>query len=360
MTVPASIHPAPPADIAPAPAAGSAPTTAADVGAMSAILQAAYGGPEVLRLGLAPRPTPGPGEVRVRVAAAAIDRGTWHLMTGRPYAMRVMGFGFWRPKARIAGLDLAGTIDAIGPGVTAFAVGDVVCGIGRGSFAEWSIARVEKLARVPEGLDFTSAAALPVSGITAIEVVDAARIEPGQRVLVLGASGGVGTYLVQLAKAAGAHVTGVASRAKLDLVRALGADAALDYATEDPLVGAGRGDARWDVILDVGGNRPIAALRAALTPTGCLVFVGNEQGGDVGGGLGRPLAAMVLAPFVRQRFVMAMSRERSADLARLVALVEAGRVRPVVDRVVALAEVPDALRALEAGEVRGKLAVRVR
>lgn len=353
MTVPASIHPAP-------HAAASPPIVAAEVGEMTAILQAAYGGPEVLRLGRAPRPTPGPGEVRVRVAAAAIDRGTWHLMTGRPYAMRLMGFGFSRPKAGIAGLDLAGTIDAIGPGVTTFAVGDVVCGIGQGTFAEWSLARVEKLARAPEGLDFTAAAALPVSGITAIEVVDAARIERGARVLVLGASGGVGTYLVQLAKAAGAHVTGVASKRKLDLVRALGADVALDYATEDPIADDHRGDARWDVILDVGGNRPLGALRAALTPTGCLVFIGNEHGGDVGGGLGRPLVAMLLAPFVEQRFVMAMSRERGADLARLVALVEAGKVRPVVDRVVTLAEVPDALRALEAGEVRGKLAVRVR
>jgi NADPH:quinone reductase-like Zn-dependent oxidoreductase len=322
---------------------------------MRAVVQHAYGGPEVLHLGTIAAPTPGDHEVLVRVQAAALDRGTWHLMTGRPYLMRLMGFGLRAPKQPVAGLDLAGTIAGVGPGVTRWRVGDVVFGIGRGSFAEYAVAHEDKLAAVPKGVAKDDAAALAVSGITALEAIDKGGLVAGERVLVVGASGGVGTYAVQIAKARGAHVTAVCSTAKVELVRSLGVDRVIDYRTQDFT----EDDARYDLVLDVGGNTSLSRLRRIMTATGRLVFVGGENGGDWTAGFGRQLGAMLLGLFVKQRFVMLMSSEGRAPLEQLAALCEAGQVRPVVGRRIELSEVGATIVDMEAGRIAGKVVVRI-
>ncbi|MBX7183709.1 MAG: NAD(P)-dependent alcohol dehydrogenase [Vicinamibacteria bacterium] len=320
---------------------------------MKALLQSGYGHTEVLRVDTTPRPSPGPGEVLVKVEAAAIDRGTWHLMTGRPYLMRLMGFGLFAPKEPVAGLDLAGTVVEVGVGVARFRAGDDVLGTGRGSFAEFARARVDKLVHKPKSLSFAEAAALAVSGGTALQAIDAAKLLAGERVLIVGASGGVGTYAVQMAKARGAHVTGVASTAKLETVRAVGADRVIDYRTTDFTTEP------YDVILDLGGNTPLSRLRGALTPTGRLVFVGGENGGDWTAGFGRQMLALLLAPFVRQRFILLASREHHTVTQRVVDLVEGRAVTPVIDRRIPLRQVPGALVDLEAGRVCGKVVVEI-
>ncbi len=323
---------------------------------MRALVQHRYGGPETLTLAQIPRPVPGPGEVRVRVEAAGLDRGTWHLMTGRPYLMRLLGFGFFGPKQPVPGLDLTGTVEAVGPGVTRFAIGDRVFGIGRGSFAEHTVAREDKLARVPAGTARGEAALLGVSALTAIQALDRGAVRAGARVLVIGASGGVGCFAVQIARARGARVTGVCRTEKVALVGSLGAERVVDYAKESFTDGR----ERYDVVIDAGGNTPLAALRRTMTPTGRLVFVGGENGGDLTGGMGRPLSAMMLGMFTRQRFAMLAAREHFEDLERIAALVDRGELRAVVDRRCGLAEVGQALVDLEAGRVRGKVLVEPR
>lgn len=323
---------------------------------MRAVIQESYGAADVLRVAQVPSPTPAPEEVLVRVHAAGLDRGTWHLLTGQPYLMRIMGFGFRRPKNRVPGLDVAGTVVDVGSAVTRFAPGDEVYGISRGSFAEYAVAREDKLAPKPTNLTFEEAAAVPVSGITALQAVrDAGRVQSGQTVLVIGASGGVGSFAVQLAKAFGAEVTGVASTSKLDLLRSLGADHVLDYTRDDFADGAHR----YDLVIDIGGSSPIRRLRRALARRGTLVIVGGENGGRVTGGFGRPLRAAALSPFLRQRLAMLVSKERGSDLVPLTELIETGRVAPSLERTYPLDQVPDAVRRLEAGQVRGKLAVTV-
>ena len=226
----------------------------------------------------------------------------------------------------------------------------------RGSFAEYAAAREDKLAPKPANLSFEQAAVVPISAGTALQALtDAGRLEAGQKVLVVGASGGVGTYAVQLAKALGAEVTGVSSAAKADLVQSLGADHVIDYARED----FAEGDRRYDLILDIGGNPPLSRLRRALTPTGTAVIVGGEEGGRWTGGLGRSLRAPLLSPFVRQRLTMLASKERASDLERLTGLLEAGTVTPSIDRTYPLDRVADAMRQMEAGTVRGKVAITV-
>ena len=329
--------------------------TAAPTDKMRAVLQSGYGDTDVLRVGSTTRPTPAAGEVLVKVHAAGLDRGTWHLMTGRPYLMRIMGFGFFRPKDPVPGFDLAGTVVEIGAGVTRFRVGDAVFGIGRGSFAELACAREDKLVHKPASLSFEQAAVLAVSGSTALQAARAARIERGERVLVIGASGGVGTYAVQIAKALGAEVTGVGSTAKLDTIRAAGADHVIDYTTHD----VADGSQIYDVILDIGGNTPLRRLRRALAPTGRLVFIGGENGGDWTAGFGRVLFAFALSPFVRQRFIMFMAKEHHSHFEELLAFVERGEVAPLIDRRVALDDLATAMRDLEAGRVRGKVVVAI-
>jgi NADPH:quinone reductase-like Zn-dependent oxidoreductase len=324
--------------------------------AMRAVVQDRYGSLDVLRPAVIARPEAGEHDVLLRVRAAGLDRGTWHLMTGQPYLMRVIGFGFRRPKNPVPGLDVAGTVDAVGPAVTRFAVGDEVYGVGRGSFAEYAAAHEDKLARKPTNVSFEQAAVVPVSGLIAQRgLVDVGRLQAGQKVLITGASGGVGSYAVQLAKALGAEVTAVASSSKTDLVRSLGADHVVDYMRED----FADGTRRYDIILDIAGNPPLARLRRALTPHGTAVILGGEQGGRVTGGFGRTLRAPLLSPFVSQRLAMVTSNENGRDLERLTALIEAGQITPHVDRAYPLEEVQEAMARLVAGDVRGKVAITV-
>ena len=319
---------------------------------MRAIVQETYGDADSLRLETVERPEFTGNEVLVRVHAAGLDRGTWHLMTGQPYVMR-LGLGLRGPRNPVPGTDVAGTVVAVGPAVTRFAVGDEVFGTGRGTFAEYAVAREDRLAHKPAGLSFEEAAVVPVSATTALQALtDVGRVERGQQVLVTGASGGVGSYAVQLAKAFGAEVTGVASTAKLDLVRSLGADHVVDHTRED----FADGTRRYDLILDIAGIPTLTRLRHALTPTGTAVIVGGEGGGSWTG-MSRQLRAVAVSPFVRQRLTFFVARQRAADLERLVELIEAGTVTPSVDRTYPLDRAPEAMRQLEAGTVRGKLAI---
>ena len=323
---------------------------------MAAIVQDRYGDAGVLRHERIDRPEVAGDEVLVRVHAAGLDRGTWHLMTGRPYVMRIAGMGFRGPKDRVPGRDLAGTVEAVGSEVNGFAVGDAVYGMGRGSFAEYAVVREDRLAHKPAGLSFEAAAVVPISAGTALQALtDQGRVGAGQRVLVVGASGGVGSYAVQLARALGAEVTGVASTAKLDLVRSLGADHVVDHTRED----WADGTRRHDLVLDIAGNPGLSRLRRALTPTGTAVLVGGEDGGRLTGGMNRQLRALALSPFVGQRFAMLVSKERASDLERLNVFLEAGTVTPSVDRAYPLDRAPEAMRHLESGQVRGKVAITV-
>ena len=321
---------------------------------MRAVVQDRYGSSEVLRPARVARPVLADDEVLLHVHAAGLDRGTEHLMTGKPYVARLF-VGLRKPKNPIPGRDAAGTVAAVGSSVTRFAIGDEVYGVAPGSFAEYAVAPEHKLARKPENLSFAQAAAIPVSAGTALQaLVDAGRVQAGQSVLVVGASGGVGTYAVQLAKAFGAEVTGVSSAAKVDLVKSLGADHVIDYTRED----FADGTRRYDLILDIGGSTPVRRLRRALRPRGTLVFVGGENSGNLTG-LGRQLRGVLISPFLRQRLVLLMAKERAADLERLSGLIEDGKVVPSVDRSYPLEESPDAMRLLEKGRVRGKVVITV-
>jgi NADPH:quinone reductase-like Zn-dependent oxidoreductase len=321
---------------------------------MRAIVQDRYGSADVLREARIARPAIGDSEVLLEVRAAGLDRGTWHLMSGKPYLLRLLGFGLRRPKQPVAGSDVAGTVVAVGAKVTRFALGDEVFGSARGSFAEYAAAREDRLAPKPRNLSFEQAAVVPVSAVTALQALTVGGLEAGQRVLVLGASGGVGSYAVQLAVALGARVTGVSSRGKMDLVTSLGAELALDHATDD----FADGSRSYDLILDIGGNPALARLRRALTPTGTAVIVGGEHGGQLTG-MGRQLRAVALSPFLHQRLTMFVGTVTPDALERLTGFVEEGRVTPSIDRTYPLAEAPDAMRRLEAGQVRGKVVIAV-
>jgi NADPH:quinone reductase-like Zn-dependent oxidoreductase len=323
---------------------------------MRAVIQDAYGSTEVLRLEEIDRPEIAANEVLVDVAAAGMDRGTWHVMAGKPYVMRIMGFGFRRPKNRVPGLDVAGTVTSVGSEVTRFQLGDEVFGMSRGAFAEQAAVREDKLAHKPANLNFEQAAVVPISGGTAIQGLrDSGHVEAGQKVLVIGASGGVGTYAVQLAKAFGAEVTGVSSTAKVDFVRSLGADHVLDYTRDAYLDGS----EKYDLILDIAGNNGLTRLRRGLTPKGTLVIVGGEEGGSLTGGFGRQIRALLVSMFVSQRLTMLVSKERHTDLEDLRPFLESGQVHPVIDRTYSLADVPAAMTHLEAGMARGKIAITV-
>jgi NADPH:quinone reductase-like Zn-dependent oxidoreductase len=326
--------------------------TATTDGQMQAIVQRAYGSADVLHLDRIDPPQIAADEVLVSVRAAGLDRGTWHLMTGVPYAARLV-YGLRAPKNPVPGTDLAGVVAAVGSAVTRFQPGDEVYGVGKGSFAELAAAKEAKLARKPTTLTFEQAAAVTVSGLTAQQgLLDVGRLQAGQHVLITGASGGVGTFAVQIAKAHGATVTGVCSTAKVDLVRSLGADHVVDYTRRDVT----DGEQRYDLILDIGGSAPLARLRRVLTERGTLVIVGGEGGGRLLG-IGRQLRAVALSPFVRQRLAMFVGTEHHEPLERLTALIDDGLVVPVVERVYPLAEAPQAMRELEAGSVRGKLVI---
>jgi len=323
---------------------------------MRAIVQDAYGSSDVLRSAEIDRPEITANEVLIDVAAAGMDRGTWHVMAGKPYLMRVMGFGFRRPKNLVPGLDVSGTVVLVGSEVTRFQPGDEVFGISRGAFAEYAAVREDKLAHKPDKLSFEQAAVVPISGGTAIQALrDAGQVQAGQKLLIIGASGGVGTYAVQLAKAIEAEVTGVSSTAKVELVRSIGADHVVDYTREDYLDGS----KKYDLILDIGGNNRLSRLRRALTSKGTLVIVGGENGGSLTGGFGRQIRALLVSMFVSQRLTMLASKERYTDLEALSPFLENGQVVPVIDRTYPVTEVRAAMRHLEAGLARGKIAISI-
>jgi NADPH:quinone reductase-like Zn-dependent oxidoreductase len=323
---------------------------------MRAIVQDSYGSIDVLELRDIDRPVVGDADVLVLVRAAGVDPGVWHLMTGLPYLVRIMGYGLRTPKIRVRGTDVAGRVEAVGKDVTRFQPGDEVFGVCDGSFAEYACGPENKFVPKPANLTFEQAAAIPSSAVTALQGLrDAGKVMAGQRVLVIGAAGGVGTFAVQIARAFGAEVTGVCSTTKTDLVRSIGAEHVVDYTQED----FADGRQHYDVILDTAGNRSLSHLRRALTPQGTLVIIGGEGGGRWFGGTDRQLRALMLSPFVSQTLRSLFATERKEDLQFLKELAEAGKVTPVIDRTYALSEAPEAIQYLQDGRARGKVVIRL-
>jgi NADPH:quinone reductase-like Zn-dependent oxidoreductase len=325
---------------------------------MKAMTRDRYGSADVLGLDDVAVPAVGEGEVLIRVRAAGVGPDVWHLMTGRPYLFRLMGIGSRRPRDSFVGRDIAGTVEAVGKGVTQLEPGDEVFGVCDGAFVEYASARADEIAPKPANLTFEQAAAVPVSGCAALHGLrDAGGIRAGQKVLIVGASGGVGTFAVQLAKAFGAEVTGVCSTKKEEMVRSIGADCVIDYTQEDFADGAHR----YDLILDTAGRRSLRRLRRALTPRGTLVIVGGEGGGRWLAGFQRMILwAPLLSLFVGQKLRGLISTERKEDLLFLKELIEAGKVTPVVSQTYSLAEAPKALGDAEEGHGRGKVVISMK
>jgi NADPH:quinone reductase-like Zn-dependent oxidoreductase len=323
---------------------------------MKAIVRYKYGSPDVLKLRDIDRPEIEDEEVLVRVRAAGVDRGVWHIMTGLPYPIRLAGYGLRTPTNPVIGSDVAGVVEAVGKDVSRFEPGDEVFGIGKGTFAEYVCACEDKLAHKPSNLTFEQAAVVAISGLTALQGLrDHGKVQSGQEVLVIGASGGVGTYAVQIAKVYCAHITGVCSATKAEMVSFIGADRVIDYTRED----FADGDQLYDLILDIGGNSSLSRLRRALTPRGTLVITGGEGGGRWLGGTDRQLRALVLSPFVSQKLGTFISKENHEDMIVLKELIEAGKLTPVIGRTCPLAKVPEAIRYLEEGHAQGKVVITV-
>ena len=321
---------------------------------MKAIVQDEYGSADVLRFEDIEAPVAGKGEVLLRVGAASAFIGDWHVMTGTPYAIRLVS-GLRSPKQRVLGQDVAGTVEGVGDGVTAFRVGDEVFGVGVGTFAEYTTARPNRLAPKPTNLSFEEAATVPTTGLTALQGLrKVGKVRSGQTVLVIGAAGGVGSFAVQIAKAFGAHVTGVTSTSKVELVRSIGADDVIDYTREEIV----DGKRRFDVIFDTAGNREVSYLRGALTPKGTLVLAGGEGGGRWLG-MGRVLRARAMSPFVGQKMTNFLERPNAEDLLALKDLIEAGKVTPVIGATYPLSDVPTAMRELGTGHGRGKVVITI-
>ncbi|MBD3297624.1 MAG: zinc-binding dehydrogenase [candidate division Zixibacteria bacterium] len=322
---------------------------------MKALMYEEYGSPqEVLRLREIDKPTQNDDHVLVRVRAAGVDPGIWHLVTGLPYLVRIMGYGFSKPKATVPGWDLAGHVEGVGKNITQFKPGDAVFGVGNGSFAEYICTREATLAHKPANLSFEKAAAVHASGVTALQALrDEAGLQAGQSVLVIGAGGGVGTFTVQIAKAFGASVTGVCSTGKMDIVRSIGADHVIDY-TKDDFTKSGQ---RYDVIIDTAGNRLLKHIRRALAPKGTLVIVGGEEGGRLIGGLQRSIGGMILSLFIGQRIRMQMPKTADNDLNVLKEMLAAGEITPILDRSFPLDEAVAAIRYVQDGKARGKVVV---
>lgn len=321
---------------------------------MKAVIHSRYGDPEVLHVTLLERPVPQKNEVLIRVKAAGLDYGQWHLMSGKPYLMR-LATGLTKPAQRVLGRDVSGVVEAVGAEVTRFKVGDAVFGAAARTFAEFTCAREDRLCLKPERLSFEQAAASAISGVTAlIALRDVAKVKPGQSVCVTGAGGGVGSWAVQLARHFGARVTAVCSTSKVEFVRSLGATAVIDY-TKLPLPT----DGRFDVILDLAGNRTLRVLRKALAPRGTLVLGGGEGGDRFFGGMGRTLRAVLWSMFLTQRLAMLVGFVRPEPLQALADILREPGVTPAVDRTVPLEETADGMRALASGRVRGKLVISV-
>ena len=319
---------------------------------MKAVVQDRYGSADVLCVANVEMPVIGADDVLLRVRAASLHRGDWHIMTGVPSLIRVFGFGLRRPKGRIRGIDVAGVAHSVGSGVTDLKPGDEVFGVCRGALAEYASASARFLVKKPAGISFEQAAAVPTSAVSALQALrDAGRLTAGQRVLDIGAAGGVGIFAVQLAKHLGGIVTGICSTSKVELVTSLGADAVIDYTRSD------LGSERYDLILDLAGNRSLSLLRRSLTPTGTLVIVGGENGGHILGGFPRIIGAMILSPFLRQRLTGLAAVQRREDLLLLADLLMAGSLTPVIHRVYPLSDTIDAMRMLESGNPHGKLII---
>ena len=322
---------------------------------MKAVVQDTYGSADVLDFRDVAEPAAGDHDVLVRVVAAGVDRGAWHFMTGQPYLMRVLGFGLRAPRVRVPGTNFAGRIEAVGSAVTRFRVGDEVYGAGRGAWAEIACTREDKLAVKPTNLTFEQAAVVPYAGFTAWQAVhDHGRVAPGERVLIVGATGAVGGCAAQLAKAAGAEVTGVCSSRTADLAPVLGLDHVIDYATGD----FADGKQRFDLVIDVFGRTSVRRLRRALTPTGRLVIVGGEGDRWIGG-IQRQLWAAVMSPLVRQKLGAFVVKEHARILLELNPLIEDRKVTPLLDRTFPLAAAADAVRYMEHGQARGRIALKV-
>jgi NADPH:quinone reductase-like Zn-dependent oxidoreductase len=323
---------------------------------MKAIVHHTYGSAGLLELRDVDKPEIADDEVLVRVHAAGVSRGDWHVMTGLPYPIRLAGYGLRAPKTPVLGMDVAGVVEAVGKDVTRFQPGDEVFGIGTGAFAEFARVAEDKLAGKPANLTFEQAAVVATSGLTALQGLrDHGRVGPGDKVLILGGSGGVGTFAVQLAKAFGAEVTAVCSTTKVDMVRSLGADNVIDYTRDD----FAQREQHYDVILDIGGNSSLSRLRHVLSPKGTLVIAGGETDGRWLGGSDRQIRAMLLSPFVSQKLGTFICSENHEDMLVLKELIEKGDVTPVIDRTYPLSETPKAIRYLEDGHVRGKVVITV-
>ena len=335
---------------------------------MKAIVQGRYGSPDVLELREIDEPVVKDDEVLVRVRAASVHPDVWHAMRGVPYVLRIMGSGLRRPKNPVPGTDLAGLVESVGRNVTRFHPGDEIFGqsVGAnlwgngGTYAEYAAVPETRLQRKPANLTFEQAAAVLTSGPIAVQGIrDEGRLQPGQKVLINGAGGGVGTIAVQLAKAYGADVTAVDSAGKLDVLRSVGADRVVDYTQEDFT----RSGERYDLILDIAGNHPWSDLRRALTPKGTYVLIGHDQYGGSGhpwfGSLGRFFNLMVISPFVSHLHPFRGTKDPGDRLVVLKELIEAGKVTPVIDRTFPLSEVPEAIRYLESGQARGKVVITV-
>jgi 2-desacetyl-2-hydroxyethyl bacteriochlorophyllide A dehydrogenase len=323
---------------------------------MKAVTQYEYGAPQdVLELREIEKPTIGDDDVLVRVQAAGIHIGDWLVLTGLPYLIRLMGYGLRKPKAAVPGTELAGFVEAVGKNVKQFQPGDEVFGFGTGGFAEFASVSQDALVIKPSNITFEQAAAVPISAFTALQAIrDHGKVQPGQKVLVVGASGGVGTYAVQIAKAFGAEVTGVCSARNIDMVRSIGADHVIDY-TQESITQSGQ---RYDVILDTAGNRSLSELRGALSTEGTLVIVGGS-GGRWLMGSGRSLKAVVVSPFVSQDLRSFISSTNNDDLVALKGLIEDGKVTPVVDRTFPLEATAEALSYVGQRHTQGKTVVTV-
>jgi NADPH:quinone reductase-like Zn-dependent oxidoreductase len=337
-------------------ACGPAPPLAPDTPRMKAIVHRCYGAPEVLKLEDIEKPTPADNEVLVKVHAASVNPLDWHYMRGKPYIMR-MSSGFGAPENPRLGVDFAGTVEAVGSGVTRFKPGDEVFGGKRGAFAEYvRVPEDQSLVLKPANLSFEQAATGPIAATTALQALrDKGRLQPGQKVLINGASGGVGTFAVQIAKAMGAEVTGVCSTRNVELVRSLGADHVVDYTVEDFM----KGGQVYDLVLDNVGNRPLSDYTDVLKPDGIFVIIGGPSDNAWLGPMVSPIKAKLLSPFVSQEFVFLLADMSQPDLATLAELMQSGKVAPVIDRRFPLSEVPAAIAYLEEGRARGKVVIDV-
>ncbi|HEX7616393.1 MAG TPA: NAD(P)-dependent alcohol dehydrogenase [Thermoanaerobaculia bacterium] len=322
---------------------------------MKAVVYCDYGSPDVLRLETIAKPSCTDDQILLRVRAASVNPLEWHYMRGTPYVARVMGMGFRKPKVTRLGVDVAGQVEAVGRNVTQFKPGDEVFGSAHGALAEYACAFERRLVMKPDNLTFEQAASVPIAATTALQALrDKGRLQPGQSVLINGASGGVGTFAVQIAKALGAHVTGVCSTRNVQMVRSIGADQVVDYTKED-FTGSGQ---RYDLIVDNVGNHSLLECRRALTPKGRYVLVGGKNGRWIAP-LDRALGAKVLSWFVSQNMGMIMAHLDKDDLGVLRDLMQAGRVTPVIDRTYTLSQVQEAMRYLEGGHARGKVVISV-